>query len=159
MEYGGDEEREKPGRGPDLKAGHVCCLLRSGKPGKQRIFGHTLTCSSSHCICAYSLGVQALNRSPRLSLPGSVPSLAGCNQVLGGLRSHKEVRLGRVSPEQNASPCICKSEGPSFLLAVIWRLPSAPRAPLPNSPPFHAVLCHLCFSARPLTSSSYQGGS
>lgn len=71
---------------------------------------------TNKCICSNSLGVQ-------LSLPRSVLSLVGCNQVLGGLCSHKEVRLGIVSPEQNALPGVCKSEGPSFWLAVIWRLP------------------------------------
>lgn len=95
---------------------------------------------TNKCICSDSLGVQLLKERPRLSLPGSVLSLVGCNQVLGGLCSHKEVRLGIVSPEQNALPGVCKSEGPSFWLAVTWRLPSAPRAPLPNPPPFHAVL-------------------
>lgn len=39
---------------------------------------------TNKCICSYSLGVQLLKERPRLSLPGSVLSLVGCNQVLVG---------------------------------------------------------------------------
>lgn len=119
-----------------------------------RVINYHKSGSLKQCILSISqcMWVRGLNTALLLRVP------QGHSQVIGHAAFTREPGPGRICFQahlgrwQNSLSCNRRTEGPRFLLAVGWRLPSAPR----GHPWFIAP---WAFPTWLLTSSSHQGES